>query len=134
MHSFCIFRPRWIYRGQLLVQVRNIWVFFSSRSLKMREKYISFAQFAYFLREVCIDTFQCLNDRIHNYLKKKHNCKFYHSKIEKKTHFPQKIFKLSKTNWAKLIHFSLVLREREEKTQIFRTLDLYLLWAEQFKD
>ena len=28
--------------------------FFSSRSLKMREKYISFAQFVYFLREVCL--------------------------------------------------------------------------------
>ena len=30
--------------------------------------------------------------------KKKHNCEFYHSKIEKLTHFPQKIYKLSKTN------------------------------------
>ena len=29
-------------------------VFFSSRSLKTREKYISFAQFVYFLREVCL--------------------------------------------------------------------------------
>ena len=28
--------------------------FFSSRSLKKREKYISFAQFVYFLREVCL--------------------------------------------------------------------------------
>ena len=28
--------------------------FFSSRSLKTREKYISFAQFLYFLREVCL--------------------------------------------------------------------------------
>ena len=28
--------------------------FFSSRSLKTREKYISFAQFVYFLREVCL--------------------------------------------------------------------------------
>ena len=27
---------------------------FSSRSLKMREKYISFAQFVYFLRKVCL--------------------------------------------------------------------------------
>ena len=26
---------------------------------------------------------------------KKHNCEFYHSKIEKLTHFPQKIYKLS---------------------------------------
>ena len=29
-------------------------VSFSSRSLKMREKYISFAQLVYFLREVCL--------------------------------------------------------------------------------
>ena len=29
-------------------------VFFSSRSLKTREKYVSFAQFVYFLREVCL--------------------------------------------------------------------------------
>ena len=28
--------------------------FFSSRSLNMREKYISFAQFVYFLRKVCL--------------------------------------------------------------------------------
>ena len=35
-------------------KVRNIWGFFSSRSLKTREKYISFAQFVYFLREVCL--------------------------------------------------------------------------------
>ena len=47
---------------------------------------------------------------------KKHNCEFYHSKIEKLTHFSQKIYKLSKTNWAKLIHFSVILREQEEKT------------------
>ena len=35
-------------------QVWNIWWFFSSRSLKTREKYISLAQFVYFLREVCL--------------------------------------------------------------------------------
>ena len=35
-------------------QVRNICSFFFSRSLKSREKYISFAQFVYFLREVCL--------------------------------------------------------------------------------
>jgi hypothetical protein len=29
-------------------------LFFSSRFLKTREKYISFAQFLYFLREVCL--------------------------------------------------------------------------------
>ena len=54
--------------------------FFSSHSLKTREKYNSFAQFVYFLREVCL---QFLNDKIHYYVKKKHNCEFYHSKIEK---------------------------------------------------
>ena len=32
------------------------------------------------------------------------------------------MYQLSKTNWAKLIYFSLILREREEKSpQIFRT-------------
>ena len=48
--------------------------FFSSRSLKTREKYtISFAQFVYFL-----------NDKIHNYVFVDIcNCEFYHSKIEK---------------------------------------------------
>ena len=55
--------------------------FFSSRSLKTREKYISFAQFVYFLREVCL---------LFNFWMMKvpngffwHNCEFYHSKIEK---------------------------------------------------
>ena len=28
-------------------------------------------------------------------VKKKHNCEFYHSKIEKYTHFPQKVYRLS---------------------------------------
>ena len=28
-------------------------------------------------------------------VKRNHNCEFYHSKIEKQTHFPQKIYKLS---------------------------------------
>ena len=32
----------------------EIFGFFSSRSLKTREKYISFAQFVYFLKEVCL--------------------------------------------------------------------------------
>ena len=41
--------------------------FFSSRSLKTRERYISFAQFVYFLREVLMFTFQFLNDKIHNH-------------------------------------------------------------------
>ena len=32
----------------------EIFGFFSFRSLKTREKYISFAQFVYFLRQVCL--------------------------------------------------------------------------------
>ena len=38
--------------------------------------------------------------------------------------FPQKIYKQSKTNWAKLIYFSLVLRQQEEKKNISQ-----LSWA-----
>ena len=52
-------------------------------------------------------------------MSKKHNCEFYHSKIEKQTHFHQKIYKLSKTN----IFFSRFEGTRGEKQkQIFRTL------------
>ena len=36
------------------IKMQNIWVFFSSRSLKTREKYTSFAQFVYFLRDICL--------------------------------------------------------------------------------
>ena len=66
--------------------------FFSSRSLKTREKYISFAQFVYFLREVCL---------LYNFWIMKLKSK--HSSLKKYT------------NWAKLIYFSLILREQEEK-------------------
>ena len=45
----------------------------------------------------------------------KHDCKFYHSKIEIQTHFSQKVYKLSK---AKPSHFD---RTREGKNQIFPT-------------
>ena len=62
-------------------QVRNF--VFSSRSLKTREKYISFAQLVllslYFF-EGSVFTFQFWNDKIHNYVKKNI---IYHSKIEK---------------------------------------------------
>ena len=57
----------------------------------MREKYISFAQLV--LLSLCnfersVFTFQCLNDKIHNYVKKKKpysqlNCELFHSQIEK---------------------------------------------------
>ena len=64
-----------------------------------------------------------------NIISKKHNCKFYHSKNEKQTHFPQKIYKLSKTNWTKLIHtfFSHFEGTRGEK-KIFRTLVPLTFW------
>ena len=45
------------------------------------------------------------------------DCEFYHSKIEKWTYFPQKIYKLSKAN----IFFSRFKGIRGEKTQIFCT-------------
>ena len=54
-----------------------------------------------------------------------HNCEFYHSKIEKQTHFPQKIYKLSKINWAKVVYFSLVWREREGKKPNILLLSFY---------
>ena len=60
-----LFKIQWIlpsWKKKVLITVQlirltvtrmgNIWVFFSSRSLKMREKCISFARFLYFLREV----------------------------------------------------------------------------------
>ena len=47
---------------------------------------------------------------------KKHNCEFYHSKIEKYARFPQKVAKLSK---AKFSRFE---GTRGGKNQIFHTL------------
>ena len=52
-------------------------VFFSFCSLKTREFFFSFAQFVYFLREVCL-LFNFWMIKIYNYVKKT-----YHSKIEK---------------------------------------------------
>ena len=82
-------------------QIEYLWCeifgFFSSRSFKPREKCISFAQFAQFL-----------NDRIHNYYAKK----TINSKFE---NFPQKIYKLSKTN----TFFSRFEATRGEKTKYF---------------
>ena len=54
-----------------MIQVRNI-CFFSSRSLKTREKYISFVQLvllSFYFFEGSVFTFQFLNDRMHNYVK-----------------------------------------------------------------
>ena len=53
-------------------------VFVYSRSVKTRE--LSFAQFVYFLRKVCL-FFNFLNDEIYNYVFFRHNCKFYHSQL-----------------------------------------------------
>ena len=52
--------PYDVYFGSNSAKGVKYLFFFSSCSLKMREKYISFAQFVYFL-----------NDKIHNYVKKK---------------------------------------------------------------
>ena len=90
--------------------------FFSSRSLKTREKCISFAQFVYFLREVCLlFHFWMIKFAIMFFW---HDYEFHHSNIVnfviqklKSKHTSLKIY----TNWAKLINFSLILREREEK-------------------
>ena len=49
----------------------------------MREKCISFAQFVHIFFERSVFTFQFLNDEIHNYVKKRDDCEFHHSKIEK---------------------------------------------------
>ena len=46
------------------------------------------------------------------------NCELYHSKIEKQTHFPRKIYKLSKTN----TFFSCFEGRRGEKTKYFAPL------------
>ena len=83
----------------------EIFGFFSSRSLKTKEKYISFAQllyvqlYIYYLREVCLDTFQFLNGKM--------------------------VYKLSKTN----IFFFRFEGMRGEKTQIFRTLGMRKHWV-----
>ena len=53
--------------GNLMSKVRNIW-FLSLSFCQTRE--LSFAQFVYFLRKVCVCFFQFLNDKIHNYVKK----------------------------------------------------------------
>ena len=72
----------------------EIFGFFSSHSLKTREKYISFAQFVFFF-EGSVSTFQVWMIKL----------KSKHTSLKKYTY--------------KLIHFSLVLRERVEKTKYF---------------
>ena len=59
----------------------EIFSFFFLSLLKTREKYISFAQFVYFLREACLlFNFWMVKFTI---MSKKYNWEFYHSKIEK---------------------------------------------------
>ena len=101
---------------------RHVWLwcemfgFFSSRSLKTREKYISFVQFVYLLRKVCLlFNFWMINSQLCH---KNHNCEFYHPKLKSK----QKIYKLNKTN----IFFSRFEGTRGDKNQIFRTLNLFI--------
>ena len=53
---------------------------FSSRSLKTREKYISFAHlvlFSLYIFEESVFTFLFLNDKLHNYVKKHTSLKKY---------------------------------------------------------
>ena len=74
--------------------------FFSSRSLKTREKYVDFAQLVYFLRKMCL---------------------LFNSIIQKSKSntLLSKIYKLSKTN----TFFSRFEGTRGEKNQIFRTIE-----------
>ena len=70
--------------------------------------------------EASVFTFQFLNDKIYNYVFFDIIVNFIIQKLKNK---PTSFKKY--TNWAKLIYFSLVLRDRGEKTkQIFRTLEI----------
>ena len=100
-----------IYKYVILVDIvycAKYFGFVFSRSNKKRENYISFAQFVYFLRKLCLlFDFWMIKFTI---MSKKHNCEFIIQKLKSK-HTSLKKY----TNWAKLIYFSLILREREEK-------------------
>ena len=63
-----------------LIRGAKYLVFVSSRSLKTRE--LSFAQFVYYLRKLCL----FLNDKIHNYVKQN-----IIVKLKNLTHFSQKV-------------------------------------------
>ena len=79
-------------------------LFLSSRSVKWEDS--QFSQFVYFLRKVC----SFFNYWMHNYVKQNITVNFIIQKL-KSQHTSFKKY----TNWAKLVYFSLVLREREEK-------------------
>ena len=85
------------------------------------------SQFIYFLREVCLlFNFWMIKLTI---ISKKSIWHFHHSKIEKYTHFPQKIYKLRQTKLSQFVYFSLVLREREEtRTKYSAPYPKYNLW------
>ena len=70
--------------------------FFSPLIPSKREKNILVLLILYIF-EGSVFTFQFSNNKSHSYVFFWHNCESYHSKIEKSTHFPQKIHKLSKT-------------------------------------
>ena len=93
--------------------VRNICFSFSSRSLKLREKWISFAQFVYFLREMCL-----LFNTIIQKLKSKH------TSLKKYTNW-----ELTEQNWY--IFLSFWGNERRKKPNIshliFVLIDEFLL-------
>ena len=87
-------------------------VFVSSRSVKMRE--LSFAQFVYFLKKVCLFfNFWMIEFTVMFCLTWLWILSFKNWKI--RTHFPQKVYKLSKTKFS---HFD---RTRGDKNQIFPT-------------
>ena len=48
----------------------------------------------------------------------------YYVNMKKWTHFPQRIHKLSKNNWANLIYVFLILKEQEEKKPKYFALQM----------
>ena len=102
--------------------MRNIWFFlllFPQNERKLHQCWsISFAQFVHFLREVCL---------LFNFWMMKLTNMFFDIIVNfniqklKSKHTTLKKY----TNWAKLIYFSLVLREQEEKTNKFFAPNLY---------
>ena len=76
--------------------------------------YVSFAQFVYFLREVCLlSNFQIIKFTI---MSKKHNCGFYHSKNRKINILPSKNIQ-TEQNWY--IFLSFWGNERRKKPKYF---------------
>ena len=87
--SLCIFWGKCVYFQILNDKIHNYvsknmilnFIIQTSKSKHTSiKKYINWAPLFF---EESVITFQILNDEIHNYVSKKHNCEFYHSKIEK---------------------------------------------------